>query len=145
MTRRFHERYDGPHLEKCRALGLNLDPFPYGDSHHTDFDATAEDNAIGNALAYFLGSLFPDESPRYFYEERTSVDEWVRIARALRLHGLRMVGRKEIDRLITENSDLRRTVGEFIKQFDPEIIAEHGYQGEWNDMCDAYFTASGKQ
>lgn len=30
----------------------------------------------------------------------------------------------------------------FVDAFDKEIIEEHGYQGEWNDLCQALFCAT---
>jgi hypothetical protein len=56
--------------------------------HHTEFPLTEGDKAIGDALAYFLGTLFSDVDERWFHYERTSINEWARVARALRVHGL---------------------------------------------------------
>jgi hypothetical protein len=80
--------YEAAALEKCRSLGLR--PLPNAD-HHTDAQFLESDRQIGEALAYFLGTLFADvdgKNSRYWYHERTSVDEWMRVARALRMHGL---------------------------------------------------------
>lgn len=76
---------------KCEALGLHPLRHPMGDDHHVDAPFSAEDLALGEALAYFLGTLFSDvegEHSRYWHHERTSTDEWRRVARALRIHGL---------------------------------------------------------
>ncbi len=81
-------------LYKCHELGLHPTPDPLGDSHHTDVPFTAADDAEGDALAYFLGTLFADvggEGLRYWYYKKTSFDEWRRVARALRIHGLKIV------------------------------------------------------
>lgn len=91
MSRRFDEAYDGPAMKKCYALGLSPDPCPMGDDHHTDAPFSEEDKKLGDALAYFLGTLFADvddEHSKYWDHERTSIDEWSRVARALRIHGL---------------------------------------------------------
>ncbi len=87
--------FEDPHvdrktIERCEAVGLHPLLNPMGDDHHTDAPFINQDDAIGDALAYFLGTLFADQdsNPRYWYYERTSVDEWRRVARALRVHGL---------------------------------------------------------
>jgi hypothetical protein len=67
---------------------------PMGADHHTDAPLTDEDVRIGGLLAYDLGTLFADvegKNSRYWYHERTSIDEWSRVARALRIHGLMVV------------------------------------------------------
>ena len=82
---------------KCAALGLRPEQDPLGDGHHTEVSFSPEDEAIGDALAYFLGTLFADvngKDSRYWYYERTAIDEWRRIARALRIHGLAIANRK---------------------------------------------------
>lgn len=76
---------------KAHKLGLHPLRSPLGDvEHHTDVPLTAEDIAIGGALAWFMGTMYSDVGERYFYYERTSVDEWARVARALRIHGLKI-------------------------------------------------------
>jgi hypothetical protein len=82
--------------------GLHPIAEPLGDSHHTDAPFTKEDEEIAE-LAFWLGGLFIDKetstgaasemrySESYFYKEKTSIDEWKRVARALRLHGLKIV------------------------------------------------------
>lgn len=85
--------YQKPAMERCEALGLHPQVDPMGDCHHTDVPLNDEDRQIGDALAYFLGTLFADvdgKNSRYWYHEKTSVDEWSRIARALRIHGLKI-------------------------------------------------------
>lgn len=91
MSARFDEEYDGPAMAKCATLGLRPRHRPMGDDHHTDAPFSDDDKQIGDALAYFLGTLFADidgKDSRYWYYERTSADEWSRVARALRIHGL---------------------------------------------------------
>jgi hypothetical protein len=90
MSNRFSEKYDGPALAKCRVLGLDPIHAPMGEDHHTDAPLSEEDKQIGDAIAYFLGGLFVDVGPDYFYREMTSVDAWSRVARALRIHGLKI-------------------------------------------------------
>lgn len=80
--------------EKLEALGLRLVAEPFGkDGHHSDVPFTPEDNTTGDALAYYMGTLFADvqgENSPYWYHVRTSCDEWRRVARALRVHGLKI-------------------------------------------------------
>lgn len=70
-----------------------------GTDHHTDIPFTKEDEEIAD-LAYWLGGLFIDQEQypidtpigqTYWYNEMTSVDVWKRVARALRIHGLKIV------------------------------------------------------
>lgn len=83
------DQYIRAAMEKCAGLGLHPAHDPMGDDHHTDAPFTTEDERIGDALAWFLGTLFADvDSFTYWYKKRTSVDEWKRVARALRVHGL---------------------------------------------------------
>jgi hypothetical protein len=90
--------YDDKALARCAALGLHPKDSLMGDDHHTDAPATKEDQEIGDALAWFLGGLFIDkeidpERPHkesYFYRGMTSIDVWTRVARALRVHGLKI-------------------------------------------------------
>ena len=89
-TRSGLKDYQREAFAKCEALGLRPLVDPLHDDHHTDRPLTSADQEIGDALAYFLGTLFSDVDERYFYHERTSVDEWSRIARALRIHGLKI-------------------------------------------------------
>jgi hypothetical protein len=68
------------------------------DGHHTEDSFTTDDIAIGNTLAFHMGTLFADvegENSRYWYYERNSIDEWARVARALRIHGLKIVNQGE--------------------------------------------------
>lgn len=98
MTRRFDPKYDGPTLDNLVSIGLNPKPWPNGDEHHTDFPFTEDDERISQ-LAHFLGGLFVDKMPpmddeaahKYFDREMTSLDQWRRVARALRIHGLKIV------------------------------------------------------
>lgn len=72
-----------------------------GSMHHTDFPFTDEDQEIAE-LAYWLGGIFtdkegtdPDTKLRftYWYSEMSSIDIWRRVARALRMNGLRITNR----------------------------------------------------
>lgn len=64
------------------------------DGHHSEAPFNSQDDLIADKLAFHMGTLFSDvegEHSRYWYFERTSVDEWRRVAKALRIHGLRIV------------------------------------------------------
>ena len=88
------DRYVNAAMKKCAALGLHPVHDPMGDDHHTEAPFTDEDESVGDAIAWFLGSLFSDvDSFTYWYTKRTSVDEWRRVARALRVHGLMIADR----------------------------------------------------
>lgn len=90
------QRAEEVRKERCEPLGLHPLHDPLGDDHHTDTPFLEEDKRVGEALAYFLGTLFADvegEHSRYWYHQRTSIDEWSRVARALRVHGLRITNR----------------------------------------------------
>ncbi len=76
---------------RLAALGLHLIAEPYNDNHHTDMPFTPEDEQLGAAIAYYLGTLFGYDSSEYLYSRMTSIEEWSRVARALRLHGLQIV------------------------------------------------------
>lgn len=81
-------------MQKCEVLGLRPINEPMGEDHHTDAPFSESDRQIGDALAYFLGTLFADvdgKDSTYWYSVRTSIDEWSRVARALRIHGLKIV------------------------------------------------------
>ena len=67
--------------------------------HHTETEFTKEDEEVAE-LAYWLGGLFIDKEDydsstplgdTYWYKEMNSVDVWKRVARALRIHGLKIV------------------------------------------------------
>lgn len=87
---------------KARAAmekhGLHPADDPMGDDHHTDAPFTETDREFGE-LAFWLGGLFIDKESgpatlirdSYWYKEMTSVDVWTRVARALRIHGLKIV------------------------------------------------------
>jgi hypothetical protein len=84
-------------MDRLNRFGLHPIPHPLGDEHHTDRPFTEEDKAIGDTLSYFLGTMYSDVGARYFHFERTSVDEWTRVARALRIHGLAIADRNVIE------------------------------------------------
>jgi hypothetical protein len=61
--------------------------------HHTDEPMRREDEEIGDKLSWYMGDLFIDShrhSPR---------EQWQRVARALRIHGLRIVNRRSHERM----------------------------------------------
>lgn len=75
---------------------------PFGDCHHTEIQFVPEDHEIGE-LAFWLGGLFIDKEnydpnmpvkDTYWYKEMSSQDIWTRVARALRVHGLKIVNAK---------------------------------------------------
>ncbi len=91
--------------DKARAAAAkhNLLPLEMGDDHHTNAPFNEEDEEVAE-LAYWLGGIFIDKDTRlnpdtalykdsYFYNEMTSHDAWRRVARALRIHGLKIVHR----------------------------------------------------
>lgn len=72
------------------SSGFNPLDRPLGDSHHTDVPMIEADKAIGQKLSWYLGDLFLNsrtDSPR---------EQWQRVARALRLHGLTIVEAPEL-------------------------------------------------
>jgi hypothetical protein len=86
---------------------------PMGEDHHTDAAFTTEDHEIAE-LAYWLGGLFIDkeaidpERPHketYYYNEMSSFDVWMRVARALRVHGLKIVNASNLDRIMIPQND----------------------------------------
>jgi hypothetical protein len=71
--------------------------------HHTEMPLNESDKDLGE-LGWYLGGLFVDvtdyrpDTPvqaTYWYSEMTSVDVWQRVARALRVHGLKIVDDKQ--------------------------------------------------
>jgi hypothetical protein len=71
----------------CAAFGFHPGVLP-GDTHHSDEKLTDEDRAMGDAIAWFLGTTWID------CNVMAPVEEWSRIARALRMHGLKITDRK---------------------------------------------------
>jgi hypothetical protein len=69
--------------KRLEAFGLRKRPLhdPLGDSHHSDELFTDEDNRLADDLAWFMGTMGWPES---------SVDQWRRVVRALRIHGLKL-------------------------------------------------------
>jgi hypothetical protein len=84
--------------------GLSPIENPVGDTwHHTDARFTEEDEEMAE-LAYWLGGLFIDKQDvdgstplkdTYWHKEMTSLDVWKRVARALRVHGLKIVNQQQ--------------------------------------------------
>lgn len=93
-----HSQAEAEARAAMRRLGLHPADDPMGDDHHTDAPFVPQDDDSAE-LAYWLGGLFidkecnPDKPHRetYFYNEMTSFDVWKRVARALRIHGLKIV------------------------------------------------------
>ena len=95
---------DCPHtggrcMDSCRYLHFTPAHEPTGDTHHTEIPLTGQDRAVADRLAHSMGTLqddFHDADSlwQWWYRERTSVDEWARVARALRIHGLMIVNRE---------------------------------------------------
>jgi hypothetical protein len=77
---------------------------PLGECHHCDVPLTPEDVALGSHLAKSMGTLYGDVGElsrnkkaaygRFFYYISTPRNEWARVARALRIHGLAIVTAK---------------------------------------------------
>lgn len=89
---------------RCERLGFRPLHRPRGEGHHTELSPTGDDVERGSALAYFLGKNYSDVSTHsgdratavreygeFFYSKSTAIDEWTRICRALRTHGLKIV------------------------------------------------------
>ena len=70
--------------KRLEDFGLRERPLhdPLGDGHHTDMPFTEEDKRLGDDLAWFMGTMDWLES---------SVEQWRRVVRALRVHGIRLV------------------------------------------------------
>ena len=83
------------YVERCFEMaGLRPLDYPLGDDHHTDVPMTDADKTLGDALAGVLGTMYNDvigPDCGYFYTELSAVEEWSRVARALRIHGLKIV------------------------------------------------------
>jgi hypothetical protein len=88
-----YEELQKAQMAKMERLGLHPFRYPMGDVHHTDVPFSDSDEEYGE-VAWYLGGLFIDKeftSPCYFHYEMTSKDVWTRVARALRIHGLKIV------------------------------------------------------
>lgn len=72
---------------KSNPIGDAIEPFdsPPGDMFHTDVPFTPADEALGDKLAWYMGDLFIDSM------KDAPVEQWRRVARALRIHGLKIV------------------------------------------------------
>ena len=87
-------------IEARQAMAkLGLHPIEEVADHHTDAPFVAMDHDVAE-LAYWLGGLFIDKEfydpttpikDTYWYNEMSSLDVWARVARALRIHGLKIV------------------------------------------------------
>jgi len=71
-------------ISDCEDVGIYPAPHPLGDSHHSDEPLSLEDKQIGDAIAYFMGDLFIDS------KTMSPVEMWSRVARALRIHELKI-------------------------------------------------------
>ncbi len=70
---------------------------PFGAAHHTDYQPTPEDIALGRLLGRYLGDFLMGEIDSALLlpaDIGSSVDLWTRVARALRSHGLKIVDRE---------------------------------------------------
>lgn len=54
------------------------------ETHHSTVPLTSEDRYAGQVIAWFLGDLF-------FPEDASPVQQWSRVTRALRIHGMKIV------------------------------------------------------
>ena len=70
---------------ECEVLGLHPKRDPMGEDHHTDAEFALADFRLGNVLSWVMGSLFADER---WQVGASSAEQWARVARALRVHGL---------------------------------------------------------
>lgn len=81
-------------IARVWALGLHPIPEPLGNAgHHTEEPFSKEDEETGDALAWFLGTMWDHDRGNHEFSKRTSSEEWQRVARALRIHGLRIADR----------------------------------------------------
>jgi hypothetical protein len=79
--------------EALKAIGLHPKEDPCGeDGHHTEEPFTSEDEKVAE-LAYYLGTIFDygHECPDCPCMKTSSIELWKRIARALRVHGLKII------------------------------------------------------
>ncbi len=87
--RHYLDEQDIAMLEKCAMYGFHPSVRLFmSHDHHTDMPIEKEDMDKADALAYFLGSNLVDVEDT---GKLSSVDEWSRIFRALRLTGLKIV------------------------------------------------------
>jgi hypothetical protein len=77
--------------KRLERFGLKQRPLhdPLGDNHHTDMPFLPEDIALADDLAWFMGTI--GWLPR---SEESSVEQWRRVVRALRHHGLKLTNRR---------------------------------------------------
>jgi hypothetical protein len=88
--------YSKQYLEEARKrfADTGIHPAHRGESrHNTEFPLTTSDNNMGEVLGWYMGNIFSDvrSDSDFMYRRMTSLDTWARVARALRLHGLKIV------------------------------------------------------
>lgn len=76
--------------ERLKTFGLRNRPLhdPLADDHHTEMPFTEADRMLGQDLSWFMGTLGWPES---------SVEQWMRVVRALRCHGIRLTNGKKME------------------------------------------------
>ena len=134
--------------ERLEKFGLHKRPLhsPLGDVHHCDVDLIPEDVELGELLAWFMGTLSngrPRHPQCYCHNSLTSVEEWSRVVRAIRIHGMKLSNRRiyrvrEEDRYITDvlqatidNIERLKSACELIISLGgiPVISRKEGFEG----------------
>ena len=80
--------------KKLPQVGINPVSHPLGENgFHTEKPFLESDRKIGEVCGWYMGDIFSDidHHSDFMYREMTSQDTWTRIARALRIHGLKIV------------------------------------------------------
>ena len=89
--------YSASELKKARdryePTGIHPINSPLCSGHHTEVPFSDDDKMLGDVLGWYMGGLFIDveDDPQFMDKRMTSQDTWTRVARALRIHGLRLV------------------------------------------------------
>ncbi len=80
--------------KRLEAFDLRERPLhdPLGDEHHTEMPFTEADKTLADDLAWFMGTMGWEES---------AVDQWRRVVRALRCHGLKLANDLDSDGMDT--------------------------------------------
>lgn len=60
------------------------------DNHFSSADTKDVDRELGDILARYIGGIHPED------EQQKALDDWTQVAKALRLHGLKIDGVKEV-------------------------------------------------
>ena len=80
--------------KKLPQVGFRPALCPQGeDGFHTDEPFTQSDIEIGEVCGWHMGDIFHDcmDEPNFMHNKMTSQDTCARFARALRIHGLKIV------------------------------------------------------